>query len=339
MNAANAMLPRALRMSPLSRLSCVLAGVLLAHAAHAAPPRHVKLDYERNAGAERCPDSSELSDAVAADLGYDPFQTEAGETLRVRIARAAGELTATIELLDAEGAVTGRRELSSPGKDCRELAATLALAVSIAIDPVHSTKKPEPKPEPAPAPPPKPAPPPPAPAPIPKVEPAPEPASTPLHLRIAGGAHLAVGTAPAQALGFWAYAGARWPKLSLGLEGRADLAAEKSEPDGSVSASLLLGSLLPCVHLGVGFACAVGSLGVLQGSGEDVSQPAKATTLFGAAGARGGVDIPVSDAVGIVVQADVRANLARTTLRLNDREVWSSPPLSGDLGVGVRGEL
>ena len=112
-----------------------------------------------------------------------------------------------------------------------------------------------------------------------------------------------------------------------------------SEPQGSASASLMLASLLPCVHVGVGFACAVGSLGALQGSGEDVSRPAKATTVFAAAGVRGGTDVPITESLGVVGFVDLRTNLTRTTLRLNDREVWSTPAFGGDLGVVLRGQL
>ena len=185
----------------------------------------------------------------------------------------------------------------------------------------------------------------PKPAPKPKTPkarpppPQPKPQPSNLHLSLAGGALLATGTAPAQAIGFFGYAGARWPSVSFGIEGRADLPAEKSEPQGSASASLMLASLLPCVHVGVGFACAVGSLGALQGSGEDVSRPAKATTVFAAAGVRGGTDVPITESLGVVGFVDLRTNLTRTTLRLNDREVWSTPAFGGDLGVGLRGQL
>lgn len=324
-------------MSPTLVARAVLGAFFISVSAFATEPRRVRLDYER--GATQCGDARELSDAVAADLGYAPFAPDARETLRVRIGASAAELTATIELFDARGSSAGRRELSSPERDCRELMAALALAVSIAIDPVHSGKEPEPEPQPAPEPEaPKPAPKPKTPkARPPPPQPKPQPSN--LHLSLAGGALLATGTAPAQAIGFFGYAGARWPSVSFGIEGRADLPAEKSEPQGSASASLMLASLLPCVHVGVGFACAVGSLGALQGSGEDVSRPAKATTVFAAAGVRGGTDVPITESLGVVGFVDLRTNLTRTTLRLNDREVWSTPAFGGDLGVGLRGQL
>jgi hypothetical protein len=324
------------------RLALMLALVVLAGSAGAAEPRRVRLTYQRAEEAKRCPDEQELRGAVEAELGYDPFDPQATELLQVRITREGGELVAVIEL-SAGGDVAGRRELASRGEDCRELAAALALAIGIAIDPVRAGKPPEPEPaEPAPPPPP-PAPPPPPPAGppqprAPEPHPPPEP-GTPLRWRVAGGGLVAIGTAPAPAAGIWVGAAVRSGDLSIGLEGRADAFASKRVDAGSVSASLLLASILPCWHPGFVLACGVGSIGALQGSGEQVDEPRKETTLFAAAGARLGVELPLGSVLALTGHVDVRANLTRTSLRLDDRDVWTTPPVGGDLGLGVRAEL
>jgi hypothetical protein len=304
--------------------------------ARAQGERRVALAYTRAPQAERCPDATELGDRVAAELGYDPFDAAAAERLTVEISRQRGEYVARIALVDGAGEAQGERELGARGDDCSELAAALALAIAIAIDPVRvNAPEPEPEPEPEPRPDPKREPP------APRVENlrAAQRPSQPAEIVLAAGVLVAAGTAPAIAPGVWIFGGMRWSMLSIGLEGRADFPASKSVDGGTVSASSLLATLLPCVHFDPLFACALGSLGALQGSGEGVSSPRKATTLYARAGARLGVDLALGGSVGLWVFGDLAGNLTRTTLELDGRPAWESPALGGDLGAGVRGRF
>ncbi len=243
----------------------------------------------------------------------------------------------------------------------------MALAISIAIDPQSLLRPPLPA-SPEPPAPPEPPPDPASPAPsaslsAPATESAPpvasppisrpppiarpsrpslpskaprEAAATTLSWRVGLGGLLAAGAAPALSVGGTLEAGVRWRALSLAVEGRADAPAGRSaEGGGAVRASLLEVSLVPCLHAGLVFACGLGSLGSLRGVGSGVPQPRDAATLFGAAGLRLGVELPLSKVLSLSFHGDLAATLTRTTLMLADRPVWTTPLLSGVVGAGV----
>jgi hypothetical protein len=94
-----------------------------------------RLVYARGEGAESCPPETFVRQAVAARLGYDPFFVSADKTIIAEIARDRGELRGRVALVDERGFVQGAREFRLPPGQCDELVATMALAVSIAVDP------------------------------------------------------------------------------------------------------------------------------------------------------------------------------------------------------------
>src|SRR5688572_9243085 len=96
-----------------------------------------RLTYARGTGAEGCPEEPTVRQAVAARLGYDPFFAAADKTIVARILRHREELRATVELVDDGGMVRGVREFKTRAGQCDELVATMALAISIAIDPTN----------------------------------------------------------------------------------------------------------------------------------------------------------------------------------------------------------
>ncbi|MEZ4326124.1 MAG: hypothetical protein R3B40_12970 [Polyangiales bacterium] len=119
------------------------------------PRPSASLTYERQRGAERCPDDAELRDAVSARLGYVPFRDDAPQHVRTVIRAERGGLLATVDVFDADGEVVGQREIRSRTRDCEELARGVALAISVAIDPVSllgPPTDPAPQPDPGPAP-------------------------------------------------------------------------------------------------------------------------------------------------------------------------------------------
>ena len=59
------------------------------------------LTYERQRGAEQCPEEAELRDAVSARLGYVPFRDDAPQHVRTVIRRDRGGLVATVDVFDA----------------------------------------------------------------------------------------------------------------------------------------------------------------------------------------------------------------------------------------------
>jgi len=115
--------------------AAALAVVCVSRASFAFPTS--RLTYARGSGAEACPDETAVRQAVAARLGYDPFFPSAEKTIVARIVRTKDELRATVELVDEHGLMRGVRELKASAGQCGELVATMALAISIAIDPTN----------------------------------------------------------------------------------------------------------------------------------------------------------------------------------------------------------
>lgn len=128
-----------------------LATLCFCRTGRAEEPRHATLHYEVASGITGCFELSELQDAVAARLGYVPFSEQAPLAIDARVNRAGSRLTAKLVVTDAQGAQT--RELGSATRDCGELSRSLALAISVAIDPMSLVRPaaPGPKPEPAPS--------------------------------------------------------------------------------------------------------------------------------------------------------------------------------------------
>ncbi|MEO7035262.1 MAG: hypothetical protein ABI548_15175 [Polyangiaceae bacterium] len=110
-------------------------GLLWASRAGAAPGDATRLEYARSDRAGRCPDEVALKSAVAQRLGYDPFFHAARQTIVVQITDVDSGLRAQMRLIDEQGIIRGSRELNDRLEHCDELVASLALAISIALDP------------------------------------------------------------------------------------------------------------------------------------------------------------------------------------------------------------
>jgi hypothetical protein len=315
--------------------------LLVARRSEGAParPLETKLAYSRAPGAEVCPDEAWLHDAIGARLGYAPFTDGAARTVVVKITRVGKGLQATIELLDSSGRSQGSRTVDSQSSDCTELASSIALDVSMAIDPVHATRAPESPPQPKPDPPPAPpllSPPVLLPPPAPEERPAPPPPASrePIKMLVAAGPVVAIGTAPGVSLGAAVRIGVRWKGFSAAVEGRADLPASASAWSGArVQSSLLAASLLPCLHVSVAYGCAVGTLGRLSATATDIARSNREETLFAAAGVRGGVEWWFAANLGLQAHADVLAPLTPTTLLIGGRDAWTTSPVA--LGGGI----
>jgi hypothetical protein len=305
--------------------------------------------YELGPGTETCPSEETLIADVAARLGYDPFRHDAARQIVVKIAMDGDALEAKVQLVDETRHVTGERVIpSAAGADCRELASSLAFAVSIALDPLAMVR-----PSAATATAPAPRPPLPVKAPAasegatarptppaaptiaaPSRPPAP-PRRTPVHLRFGAGSALSVGAAPSLAVGFGAFVGVQWPRASLSLEGRLDVPASRVVRTGTVEGSLILGALVPCVHLGPALGCAVLAAGGLRGTGSGVDRPRTDTTFFAAVGPRLALEYPVATPLAFRAWIDGLATVTRTSLSLDGAEAWRTPPVAGTLGAGL----
>jgi hypothetical protein len=123
-------------------LTSALAAVLLSLAGvrgaqgDRAPPR-ARLDYRTDAAVVDCPDAGAMRATIASNLGYDPFRSAA--PLRITseiVADDGGRPLARIRIADQRTGADGWREIAPEENDCVALARSVALAISIAIDPL-----------------------------------------------------------------------------------------------------------------------------------------------------------------------------------------------------------
>jgi hypothetical protein len=308
----------------------------------AAPDATVRLVYARGGGADQCPDEDSLRADVAGHLGYDPFRTDAPRTLFASISRAGQGLRGDIVIRSSVGTVLGKRELASHATDCSELASALALAMSIAIDPLQLVR-PYSSPSPSGAS---------VETPIVQVVPVsvvpeaaehPEKAPSradPVTWRIALGAGGALGAEPGPSFDTTLEGGLRWRKASFALEGRIDLPASLQAGNGTgVRASRFAGTFVPCLHESVVLLCGLATLGVLQGTGLGVVGQDKDTTAFATAGARLGLELPVYGVLAARFAVDGAAALTRTSLAVGGKDLWTTPALLGGFGVAAVGRF
>jgi hypothetical protein len=317
----------------------VLAAMLTHGVARAAGT--VRLVYLRGAEAETCPDEQALRDAVAARLGYDPFTPWALDTLVTEIAKDGQAYVATVKVVTPESVVRGARTIRTTGP-CVDLAPTLGLTISLAIDPMALSRKAPPEglppkerpvamldtPEAAPAPP-------------AEDRPAPRAAdhdstTTTPRIALGAGALASVGSAPAPALGAVLFGSVRLRDLSLMLEGRADLPASATAGRGGrVSSSLMAASLLACAHEAHFFLCPRGTLGRFAAEGLDVSHPGASAALWADVGARAGYELGLGGAFSLRLHVDGAVILTRYTLRLDGDAAFEHPPIAGGLGAAL----
>jgi hypothetical protein len=331
---------------------CLMSGLPTASEgdASSAPAEHraVRLSYVRESGAEQCPDESVLRESVLGRLGYDPFDDRAPTLLTVTVRPAERSLLGRIELRDASGRVQGERDLRGAGTDCAELAVAMAIAISIGIDPLSAmaTKPPSLGPSvessapaslvPIGAPPqtivvsPPETPSPPAPD---------HPSSrtpSPIQARFSAGALASWGISPAApAVGATLSAGVRRGRWSLDLEGGGSWAATATDGAYGATSSLEIVSLAPCVHFGVGLACALGGVGSMGATGV-VRFPETSHALFADLGVRLGAEVPFAHWFYVQFHADGLGILTPETFYVGQTKFWTtSPPVCGSLGVAI----
>ena len=311
-----------------------------------------RLLYARSGTAAACPAQEELERAVGERLGYLPFFPWAEQSIFAEITGSDSTLRARALLVDKAGVVQGSRELKGTVDQCDELIRSLALAISIALDPMSITRPasvtntPAPTPTPAPSSPPAPRGPPARMLTPTVASSSTASAGSTTLARGLTGASLTEDSAPLDIYGWaGAYAsGFRMPKLALGV--RADFvirrgwlsvgaefdyspAVSTTTSDGrGATTNLLAGSLLPCVHRGYGAICLLGTIGRLQGAGEGVTHPLELSMLYAAVGLRALAEVPLDETFAVVGYADVAKTLTRPILEVEQSEVWRPPQFS-----------
>jgi hypothetical protein len=336
----------------------IAGAVVLVEARALAEQPRAHLLFVREAGAERCPDEQAVRAAVAARLGYDPFSAAAAQEVSVIFGPSGHGLHARIELVDAQGEVTNARELTARGAACDQLASTVELSISMAIDPLAFAAEP-PRADDAVRP---------AAAPTPKTFTS-APTDTPpssadqtrtsddrtraasddqthasddktptvsaaqprarLRPRLGTGFVTAVGNAPTVSFGFTLHVGLRSRWWSASGEVRADVPVSSSAVGGQFSTGLYTFSLVPCFHVRVLAVCGLFTAGAMVSKGQGYAIDFERTSPYLAAGVRGALEIPLGKIFALLVAADLVAPIWRTTLIANDTQVFNTPPVAG----------
>lgn len=308
-------------------------------AARASDRAHARLAYSPDVA--RCPSDRELRDAVAARLGYDPFEGPSGpRSVDVSVSIQQGPAGRIDGSLSIRGVREGHRELSSPRGDCREVVDALAVAIAIGLDPSTLTRSEgglPPLPPPARAEPAWQAPLPPPPSHVERPRPPPvERAAT--SVRLGAGPTVLFGELPAVAPGLAVAASLRWRAFESVIEGLATLPVTHSFRPGRITASLLTASFLPCGHVDWFFACGGVSVGSLAGEGNAIAFPLHGSRFYSSFSARIGAEHALGSSVWVRGYAEAVTPLSRVTLQLGGEDVWRMPSVGARLGVaaGIR---
>ncbi|HUB06029.1 MAG TPA: hypothetical protein VMB50_03465 [Myxococcales bacterium] len=301
----------------------------LALALAADHPR-VQLRYQLDGGA-RCLSAAQLGAEVEARLGYDPFAAGAPLVADVRIAPSGQGFEATLTLSDAQGHPRGRQRLSSPVADCRELEASLALALALAIDP-GSLQRPLPRTVYAPAP----VPPPAAAQPLPPHAPPPR-APLSFGLSLGGGAGL--GAAPGLVGTVDLGLELRRPRWSVSVGGLATSSGGTAADGGTVSAALYAGDATGCARLGWLGLCGELAAGAEVSTAEGLPAARVATTPYLALGGRLQADIPLWSRFFLRPHVDALVPLLAASIDVGaagaETRVWAAAAVDGSLGVDL----
>lgn len=285
-----------------------------------------------------CPDEATFRGLVSARLGYDPFVENGSLTLDVELTRRGKEMVGRLVLTGDDEQKRGERSLRAGSDECFELATSMALAAAVAVDPdaVRNLGKPTPPEEPVPPPNEQKKPPPPKPTPLPPPPPPPPPPDAngfDNGVRLELGGVVPVGIVPATRGGVRLGAALDAGHWSLGLEGAYLFPSSRENEYGAVSAYVLHGSLVPCVHPAslervlVNF-CAVGSLGILRGDASNVARSEPSSDTFATVGPRISGVWMLSEGFGLGAAVDVPVTISRVHLDIEQggqrHEVWAS---------------
>jgi hypothetical protein len=91
------------------------------------------LVWEREQGAEACPDRATFTGAIRTRVGYDPFQQGSRRRLEIRLLRAPPKWRAELRVLD-DGAERGSQRLEAEGPDCSALFSAVVAVAAVTLD-------------------------------------------------------------------------------------------------------------------------------------------------------------------------------------------------------------
>jgi hypothetical protein len=310
---------------------------LLASAVPARAGQSARLVYGRTAEAAACAEEAGLRQAVARRLGYDPFVDSSDNTVVAEVRGDGPGLKARVFLVQHGNEAGGAREFSAASRDCDDLVLTVALAISIAIDPDAIDRLPAPAPE-SPAPEAKKAPAEPAPTASPEERPpaakpipaVPPPAPSEISGTIGAGALVASGPESPPMFGAELALGLRSRTWSLGLEPRW---AAPSSHD-RVRVSSWGATLVPCYRVRSWLGCYVLEVERLSSHGL-VQIPDRDQSWWGAQGLRLGYRLALGRHWGILAKLDGLWAFSGVDMKVNGQTAFTTPRLLGRAGLGV----
>jgi hypothetical protein len=319
----------------------ILAGFVMARSAEVfAQERETsQLSYVVRTTGTACPDEKSFRNLVAGRLGYDPFESTGKHETSVELTREGVRLRGRAQVKRQGSAAAGVRELVVGAEECDALAAALATAVAIALDPFHAPQASAPSgSEPLPEPPP-------APRtivvlerPAPPQRPPQASKPTPISFFSRAAAAVSVGAAPGPVFGGELGLGLGAGLFSAEATGRLETTAGATRVDSGdrLEATIISGALTPCIRHPVGlFGCVQGRVGAFQGRAPDVVEPSLGSSLFGAVALSGGYILELSRVFALTANLEAGAPLVRTSLSINDKPVWTAPPMFGGGAVGL----
>ncbi len=300
--------------------------LLLAFAAGPGPRPTAELSYVRGPEAQSCPEEATLRTAVATRMGYDPFRSNAPVQARVEIQSTGGQLVARLRLRRA-GAATAERVLAGD-RDCGSLLHAVALALTLALDPLAALQPPVSPAEPRPSPP-------------ERVEAAtpPVPDNRPQWVLLAE-LGLDAGSHPGGLLAIKAGPELRGRALSLALSGVLVLPGRARVLGGGVLDSLTVGGELDgCGRVSLFVGCLTARAAALRYQASELSAAQSGWAAAVGAGAKAGVEWPREGTLAGRLTAELLVPLVRPHLFVGTQDVWSPAAVQGGVSLGLRVRL
>jgi hypothetical protein len=171
------------------------------------------------------------------------------------------------------------------------------------------------------------------PAPPPSCEPPTEP--PPFHFLVGAGGDWTLGLVPRSAFGVLVHGGLVWRFAQVELEARFLPSTSLAFESGTISSSLVTGTLVGCGSLGDFSACGLFQAGALSSTGSGYVQSQSATNWEVALGARLQWSWVFAHPLGVRVQVDGLVNLVRTRLLVGPDVAWHAPSFGFAAGAGV----
>jgi hypothetical protein len=350
-------------------VTAALAHALVARPALAQPRPSdtVRLVVTRDARSPSCPDEARVRALLAARLDRDAIAPDAHRLAALSFSRAPSRFEALLRITGPRARVTSRR-LRSSAADCARLGDAAVLVLALAIDPLRALRRPAAAVTPAtpvtapPVTPVTPVTPPPVtpvtPPPVTPVTPvAPPVAPPPVVAAPAPRASTAWQLGALATMGYGVAPGLFAEVLRPGLSLRAamirgrvmvpvtldlDAPADVDDPRGVGAAWALPVSVGVgvCPRFGarvVTYVCATLAAGVVVAWGSGYANDRSDVALAASAGARAGVEVPLTARWRLVASVDVRAMLVRPALAVGSAAdtLWEAPPVAAALAVGV----